>query len=507
MNILQQQLTHWQRVQPAHHALEGQSRSGDPVAIPYGQLNSMCRATARLWDKQSRVIAMMCDNTPDTILLDIAMMAANISTVPIPPFFTPQQTQHLLRQAGVEIIITDDPERIEGLLQQIGITIVTTQREEGCCVSLHAYHIDNPTDKQQSHFDKITFTSGSTGNPKGVCLGNRALLTVAESLQQATEANREDRHLALLPYATLLESIGGILVPLLAGATIIHPTLARVGMSGSSSLDSATMVKALQHYRASSCIMVPQMLLALTTYLTANPEERPEHLRFVAVGGATISPALLTRAQELGIAVFEGYGLSEAASVVAVNTPSAHKIGSVGKPLPHVELRTDSDGELWVKGALMEGYLDNGVTTMSAKDSDGFWPTGDIGAVDSSGFLHITGRKKQIFITAFGRNVAPEWVERELTIEPEIAQAALFGDGKPFNVAVVVARNPQTVHNAIERANSRLPDYAKVTRFILANEPFSITNRQAAINGSPHRAEIARAYQQEIARCYSKEKR
>jgi len=504
VNILQQQLDYWKAARPDHPALEGHHQNGDPVAIAYGEIEHWCSTVTQLWRPTARIVALMCDNTPDTTLLDLALMAEQRSIVPIPPFFTAKQIQHLLSQASVDTVITDQPKRLTALLAEIGIATLAEQQCDGCCGSLHAYRIPAGASKGV-HFDKITFTSGSTGNPKGVCLSNTALLQVAGSLQQATSANAEDRHLALLPYATLLENIGGILVPLLAGATVVQPGLARVGLTGSSGLDTACMVASLHHYRASSCILVPQMLLALVAQLSADPSARLDHLRFAAVGGAPVSPALLTRAEALNIAVFEGYGLSEAASVVAVNTPSARKIGSVGKPLPHLQLRTDRAGELWIKGALMEGYLDPDGAASLQHDDNGFWATGDLGRLDDDGFLHLEGRKKQIFITAFGRNVAPEWVERELTIEPAIAQAVVFGEGKPFNVAVVVARNSQGVTAAIDRANLRLPDYAQVQQFVLANAPFSTANGQAAASGAPQRGRIANDYQQAIAACYSEE--
>ena len=505
MNHLQQQLRFWQRNRPDHPALEGHHRDGGTVTIHYGALASWQQALTELWhlSPSARVVALLCDNTPDTTLLDLALMADGIATVPIPPYFSPEQIRHLLTQAKVDTIVSDQPQRLRPLLQQLGLQPSDEITVEGSCTTLHSYRIATP--RGGGRFDKITYTSGSTGNPKGVCLRNSAMLRVARSLQTATAANQQDRHLALLPYATLLENIGGIYVPLMAGATIIQPTLARVGLRGSSGLDPQRMVAALGDYRATSCIMIPQMLLALVAQVAANPDRRPAHLRFAAVGGAPVSPALLTRAEQLGLPVFEGYGLSEAASVVAVNRPDARKIGSVGKPLPHVTLRTADDGELWVKGALMEGYLDHDGTITSQCDSDGFWPTGDLGHLDDEGFLHLEGRIKQIFITAFGRNVAPEWVEKELTIEPEIAQAALFGEAKPFNVAVIVARDPAGVEAAVARANARLPDYARVGRVVLATAPFSTDNGQAATNGTPLRHRIAEAYRDAIGACYSKE--
>ena len=114
-----------------------------------------------------------------------------------------------------------------------------------------------------------------------------------------------------------------------------------------------------------------------------------------------------------------------------MNTPHAHKSGSVGRPLPHVQLQIDADGEIHVGGIGALGYLGEPARAGAAPIA-----TGDLGYLDEDGFLYLTGRKKHIFITAFGRNVAPEWVERELLGEPEILQAAVFGESRPHNCAV-----------------------------------------------------------------------
>jgi len=504
-NRLQKQLQHWKKVRPDYPALEGHHRDGGSVIIRYGELEAKYQTIARLWQRHDtpQVVALYCDNSPDITLLALALMADNITTVPIPPFFVAQQIEHLLTSAKVDCIITDQPDHLQLLLKQIRISPRDSHTVDGCCSPLYSYSIAQPS--HGIHYDTITFTSGSTGNPKGVCLCNQAILQVAHSLQQVTEANIHDRHLALLPYATLLENIGGVYLPLMAGATIIQPGLSRVGLTGSSGLDHIRMTDALASYHATSCIMIPQMVLGLVAQVAAHPNRRPENLRFAAVGGAPISPTLLARAEALGIALFEGYGLSEAASVVAVNSPKARKIGSVGRPLPHVQLRIHKDGEIWVKGALMEGYLDTDHSMITQCDTDGYWPTGDLGSLDSDSFLHIHGRIKQIFITTFGRNIAPEWVEKELTIEPAIAQAALFGESKPYNVAVIVARDPNGVPSAINNANTRLPDYAQIRQFIIAQAPFSTANQQATINGTPQRVRIAEAYRDAIAKCYAKE--
>jgi long-subunit acyl-CoA synthetase (AMP-forming) len=227
--------------------------------------------------------------------------------------------------------------------------------------------------------------------------------------------------------------------------------------------------------------------------------QTPASLRFIAVGGAPVSPRLLVGAQQFGLPVYEGYGLSECSSVVAVNAPGANKPGSVGKPLPHVKLRFADDGEIYVSGAVFEGYLG----LAEKPDAAGWWPTGDTGYLDDEGYLHLSGRKKNMFITSFGRNVAPEWVERELELAPAIAQAAVFGEARPFNAAVIWPRGSAAdVDRAIAEINTRLPDYARVTRWIAADAPFSTTNEQLTPNGRRRRLAIHAVYGARLAALY-----
>jgi len=185
---------------------------------------------------------------------------------------------------------------------------------------------------------------------------------------------------------------------------------------------------------------------------------------------------------------------------VAVNSADDCKPGSVGKPLPHVELIVAEDGEILVRGSLFSGYLGD-----AAEGGGELLPTGDIGYLDDDGFLYLSGRKKHIFITAFGRNVSPEWVERELSVEPAIAQCCVFGEARPFNVAVIVARqgvDSEMVERAVAAANARLPDYARVSIWLAAEEPFSVINGLWTGTGRPRRQHIFKAYTEQINRLY-----
>ena len=345
---------------------------------------------------------------------------------------------------------------------------------------------------------KITFTSGTTGTPKGVCLSAAQQRTVAASLVAATQGIGIERHLALLPLAVLLENIAGVRAPLAAGATCCVPSLGTVGVGGSTGFDPRVALAALERWQADSVILLPQMLTALTAVIEAGAP-RPSRLRFAAVGGAKVSPALIERARAAGIPAYEGYGLSECASVVALNVPGANRPGSVGRPLPHARVRIDS-GEVVVDDAGFLGYLGSGAPGRDALH------TGDLGRVDADGFLHIDGRCKHQLITSFGRNVAPEWPEAELVSSPAVAQAAVFGEARPQLAAVLVPALPAVpdlaLEAAVRAANARLPDYARIAVWLRADVPFSAGNGLATANGRARRDAVWDRYGARIESLY-----
>jgi long-subunit acyl-CoA synthetase (AMP-forming) len=296
----------------------------------------------------------------------------------------------------------------------------------------------------------------------------------------------------------LLENLAGVQAMLLRGASVGLPSLAEVGMQGASWIDPEPLRRALEHYRPTILILVPQLLQALI-WLVERGLRLPQ-LRFAAVGGALVSPRLLWRAVELGLPVYEGYGLSECASVVALNTPGDARVGSVGRLLPHLSLAFAQDGELQIAGNGFLGYL--GQCPRRPEDAVS---TGDIGRLDADGFLHLRGRKGHVFVTSFGRNVSPEWVERELMAEPEIAQVVVFGEAKPWGTALVSVdgRGADAVTAALERVNRRLPDYARVRAWVRSDEPFSFSNQELTANGRPRRAVIWARYGERIEQLYS----
>ncbi|MCE3026514.1 AMP-binding protein [Salinicola sp. DM10] len=449
--------------------------SANGVTLTYAELpGEIARRGQQLAAMGGRRVALMLDNGLDWALWDLALMQSEAVNVPLPMFFSPAQLAHVVAQAGIDTLI--GPAAVAAAL---GFTasddLLLWQREVAAPPRLPA----------GTH--KITFTSGTSGTPKGVCLDSDTQLTVADSLAEVARSVGVRRHLAMLPLATLLENIGGLYAPLWLGGSVTLPGLGELGWRGASGFDSTQAWRVIRAEAPDSLILVPQLLSAL---LMQQGETPLEFGRFFAVGGATVSPALLARAAEAGWPVFEGYGLSECASVVTLNRPGEVRSGSVGRPLPHARITLAEDGEVMVEGSLMLGYLGDDAPRPSR------WPTGDLGAWEGEALV-LKGRRRQVFITAYGRNVDPAWVEAELTAEPAIAQAWVSGEAQPSNRALLVPRgewvNDQQLEEAVTRANLRLPDYARVACW-QRGAPFTPDNGLATANGRLRREALAERY-------------
>nr|WP_315392942.1 AMP-binding protein [uncultured Duganella sp.] len=435
-------------------------------------------------------VAILADNGPDWLAVDLATQQLELTLVPLPLFFLPAQWMHVLADSGATALFCAS----EGQGAALGFgSPIATGGPLLLCEAAGAGPAAALAGTQ-----KITFTSGTTSTPKGVCLSAEQQWQVARALRDGVAGLGLERHLCLLPFAVLLENIAGPYTALLSGATTICPPLAETGLAGASRFDPLVCLAAIERHRPHSIIVLPQMLQALVA-VTAPNDARLASLRFVAVGGARTAPRLLAAARAHGLPVFEGYGLSECASVVALNLPGAAREGSVGRPLAHRPVRIAADGEIEVGGDAAH-YLGQ------APGRPGDWlATGDLGHLDADGFLHIDGRKKDILITGFGRNVSPEWPETALLGTGAIGQAVVVGDGQPYLAALIV---PLAAHigadriaEAVARANLDLPDYAQVRRWTLA-APFTPANGQATANGRPRRAVIHQQYAPQIAALY-----
>ncbi len=430
-----------------------------------------------------RRVGLLADNGGPWVVADLALHSGSFVSVPLPPWFTPGQLRHAVDDAGLDTCLTDRPEAMLEYLADFDRAGVAPR--SGLALLRRRTAVGQPA--LAEGVTKVTYTSGSTATPKGVCLAATDIEAVAGSLAVATAAAEVERHLCLLPLSTLLENLAGVYVPLLRGATCVVPASSMTGMTYGDP-DPERMLASVSKWAPNSLILVPELLRMLVTAVDRGWRP-PPGLRFIAVGGASVSVELLERAAAAGLPVFEGYGLSECASVVTLNVPGAARPGSAGRPLPHCRIRRAPDGELWVEGIGHRGYLRGQPRTPGEPLA-----TGDLGEIDEDGYVYVRGRRRNVFITSLGRNVSPEWVERELLAEPGIEQAFVHGEAQPFPVALLLARQGTSVEAAVATANRRLPEYAQVRRWARLPEPMTPASGLLTANGRPRRAAILDRY-------------
>ncbi|KGJ94021.1 AMP-binding protein [Colwellia psychrerythraea] len=474
-------------------------------------------STAAFLEKETvKCIGLFLDNSSQWIICDLAAAKLGITLVPIPMFFTKSQVGHLVTSAGVEAIITlslmknilqsnqllklDNTETILPLENTLMLRIVTKEF----------------TDKKHdlANSIKITYTSGSTGEPKGVCLSAQNIGAVCEGIETSMKLMPSCNHLCVLPLATLLENVAGVYVCLMHGGVVITEPLAALGFMSNAEFDISKLLAKIDFYQVGSIIILPQMLTLLVNSFDEielkqhsikqsiskqYPRKQCSNLQFIAVGGGKSSKQVIKQANSLGLPVFEGYGLSECGSVVSLNLPQQQKIGSVGKPLPHVCVVISEDGEIIIEGQTMLGYLGELEQTLPRIY------TGDLGYIDEDGYIFVSGRKNNKIISSFGRNISPEWVEASLSSAPVIAQIAVFGEARPSLSAVVFSTCQDTVQieAAIKECNEFLPDYAQVQQWILAEQPFTPNNNLLTHNGRLKRLNIAKLYQEKLDDIYT----
>jgi long-chain acyl-CoA synthetase len=449
---------------------------------------------ASLQESGVQRLGLLAENSPAWVIVDLACQLAGICLIPLPQFFSDTQLVNSIESAGIDALLTDDADCLRRI-----VPCRAAAFKCGDAYRMTLLAVDSPRRVAlPDGTTKITFTSGSTGAPRGVCLDTAQQSRVAQALNAAIGINAP-RHLCLLPLSTLLENIGGVYVPLLADGTVIVPPGADVGLAGSTSLDIRKMLLALGRLQPTSIILLPQMLVALVTSIE-NGWTPPASLEFIAVGGGKVSPNLIRLARGAGLPVYEGYGLSETASVACLNRPDSDLPGSVGQPLQHVGVRIRDD-EIVVTGNSFLGYLD---------DPDSWYldlvATGDLGYVDEQGFVFISGRKKNVLISSFGRNINPEWVESQLLSHPILSQCFVFGDAQPCCVALLAPTDPacpdQEIQEWLDSVNSSLPDYARVRAWHRLGA--ALTAREGFItdNGRPRRTRIAQRHAQTIESLY-----
>jgi long-chain acyl-CoA synthetase len=329
------------------------------------------------------------------------------------------------------------------------------------------------------HLASLIYTSGTTGDPKGVMLTHRNFVSNVLQASEYIDVRSADTALSHLPLSHVLERMAGLYTVLHAGASIayaegfetlptnvleVRPTLvvsvprlfefiferaartsARGGRLGAGIFAWATKTgeawsKARMAGAASPWLTAARALADLLVFRKVRAR-LGGRIRFLISGGAPLSTEVAHFFHAAGMPLLEGYGLTETSPVVAVNNLRKWKIGSVGPPVPGIEVRVAKDGEILVRGpSVMKGYYRKPEDTAAVIEPDGWFHTGDIGVLDADGFLTITDRKKDIIVTAGGKNIAPQPIEQLLRSIPLVAEAVVIGDRRPHLVALLVPR-------------------------------------------------------------------
>ncbi len=389
----------------------------------------------------------------------------------------------------------------------------------------------------------LIYTSGTTGEPKGVRITHGNMAANCDACGRAIPVRSDDVLLSFLPLSHSFERMAGYYMAVLwGGATVffaegigrlfhnmreVRPTLMtgvprvfeKVYAQFHSGIEHADPVRrkllemALHVGRKASRLrqkgQEPRGLLALQLAMAHDQvfsrmvDRLGGRIRFFICGGAPLSKEVAQFFHACGLLILEGYGLSEASPVVAVNRPEAFRFGSVGRPLDDVRVRVSrEDGEILVRGPnVMQGYHRLPEETAAVLD-DGWLATGDIGRFDDDGFLYVTDRKKDLFKTSTGRYIAPQRLERLLCTSSVVDQACVVGDGRPYCVALVVpdfaeleafaaskglgaldrialAEHPvvkKRVRKAIDRVNNGLERHEAIRTFRLLTDPFTEQN-------------------------------
>lgn len=403
--------------------------------ISYKDLYSKVKAF-QIIIRQNKIknLGILADNSIEWIIADLAALFENITVTPLPLFFSKEQIQHIIQDSNIDYIFNGHD------LEKTNIQSI------------------------EHSFFKITYTSGTTGNPKGVCLSQDNILTTMYALLKIMNI-KINSHINILPYSTLLENICGIYLPIIEDSFIYCFSLSKLGFLGSSKIDINIFNTTLQNLyhkdnktAPESCIFVPELLRLAYFSSKHNNMNYLHNMKFISVGGGAVNKNLLLLLQQENIKIFQGYGLSECCSVVALNSEKSNCIGSVGKPLDHVKVDIIDD-EIVITGNIMLGYLKQN------KEEKIF--TGDLGYFEN-GYLYIKGRKKNVIVNGFGRNISPEWIEEHFKQLPYVKLCLLSGSEEIKLHLYVELIHPQYNDKFKEDfilLNKRLPDYAQSEEF------------------------------------------
>lgn len=416
-------------------------------------------------------VAILSENRVEWLMADIAALSAGAVDVPMHAPLSAKQVAYQLAHSGAVGVFVSGHEQAEKVFASLGETpdlrwlvafdpsgigthnqLVVMSWDGVKSLGSRSPGFGREARRREDSLTRddlatIIYTSGTTGHPKGVMLSHGNLLSNAEAGVLIAGTSADDVVLSWLPYSHIYARTCDHVMSALSGATLCL----------AESIDALTAN--LAEIRPSCMSAVPRFYEKVWSGVAALPAEHRSaaikaifgpRVRHFSSGGAPLPKHVAQGFHAAGLTLMEGYGLTETSPIISFNTPGASRVGSVGRPVPGVQVRIAEDGEILTKGPhVMMSYWRDPESTARVL-VDGWLATGDIGTIDDEGFLTITDRKKDLIITSGGKNIAPSELERILVSDPYIEQAVVCGDGKPFVAALIVPDFPALERKAKE---------------------------------------------------------
>lgn len=478
------------------------------VSLTYADLYCMAKKVALLLEangcvKGDRVI-ICAPNSPYWVAAWWGCMLRGCWAVPLAVQSTAGNLEKIIKQTTPKLVFKSKHNGIEVtgavpafILEQLPEALVTYDT---------ARYVQQPI--EPSEVAEIMFTSGTTGDPKGVLLTHANLVSNVQAVQEVfrLQGTRE-RILSTLPLSHMLEQTAGMVLPLSLGVHIIYAH------------SHGAIRDLLQNYRITKIISVPEFLKLMEHRTTAKVADlkcswlfnammklsrmignkkiqrilfKPLHYAFggsldtIASGGAPLDQALEEWWDAFGIYVLQGYGLTETSPIITINTYDERRFGSVGKPLHNVQMRLTPEGEIEVQGPnVFKGYYNNDEKTRESFTEDGWFKTGDMGSVDADGFLFLKGRKKYMIKGPGAQNIFPEDIELALNELTGVKDSCVVGLATPsgmleIHAVLLLADGAGVVEQLIQQANEKLASYQHITGWSVWPEqdfPRSVTRK------------------------------
>ena len=542
-------------------------------------------------------VALMAENGPHWPVIDFATLASGAATVPVYPTLLPEQAAHIVRDSTSKIVFVQGAERLRDLLATAGglagvellvlvdtagpgdapasddprVTTLTELLDEGADFDPEAFG-DRAHRVEPDDLATLVYTSGTTGEPKGVMLTHRNLVSNIEAALSLFEIRKDHQALCFLPLAhayertidycyfyrgasiayaesiqTLGENMGEVKPHLFVSVPRVYEkVLARIQENVARSSPVKQKIfrwaegvaqQALPHrlrHQSPPGLLGVKLALADRLVFGKIRERLGGRFEFAFSGGAPLAPEIAEFFWGAGVEIYEGYGLTETSPVIAVNTREAVRLGTVGRPIPGVEVVIAEDGEILSRGPnTMAGYWGKEEATAEVIDEEGFFHTGDIGEIDGDGFLTITDRKKELIVNAYGKNVAPAPIENALKTSRFISQAVIIGDRRKFLSALLVPdfealdawgeseglnlgdpaatvedrRVRELFGREVAETNAKLAHYEQIVSWALLPEEFSIESGELTPTQKVKRRVVDENHAETIDRLYREAER